>query len=180
MDHLTDEELMQHVVQEDLDMMRYLFQRYQVKIYNYVLLITRDKDISKDLTQDVFYKVIKYRQTYQQKQFSSWIYTIARNSCNDHYKTAKRRQRLSEQQLKLASPEDDSSTECFNQVKQLNKALNQLKRSDKELIIMSRYQGMKYREIAAVTNSTVGAVKTKVHRAMHKLKDCYLAKIKEK
>jgi RNA polymerase sigma-70 factor (ECF subfamily) len=63
-------------------------------------------------------------------------------------------------------------------IRQLNFALSQLSNSDRELIVMGKYQGLKYHEIAEITNSTLGAVKTKMHRAMQKLKDSYFLKMK--
>jgi len=59
----------------------------------------------------------------------------------------------------------------------LNKALGKLNPNDRELVIMNRYQGIKYQEIAEITGSTAGAVKTKVHRAIHKLKEHYLQNV---
>jgi len=52
----------------------------------------------------------------------------------------------------------------------LNQALNRLSVEDKELILMSRFQKLKYSEIAEIADTTVGAVKTRVHRAIMKLK----------
>lgn len=178
MDNLTDEELMQLVLGGNLDMMRYLFQRYHIKIYNFCLQMTRDKDLSKDITQEVFYKVMKHRETYRQKRFSSWIYTIARNLCNDAFKILNKTQQISDKQWEDRLQINNTSLEPKGNIKKLNSALSQLSNTDKELIIMSKYQGLKYQEIAEITDSSLGAVKTKMHRAMQKLKDCYFFKTK--
>ncbi len=173
MENLTDEELMELVKGDDLDVMRYLFRRYHIKIYNFCFQMTRDKDISKDITQDVFYKVLKHRETYRQSKFSSWIYAIARNLCKDYYKILNKTKQLDDRDLKYRCEIDENKSEPLGNIKQLNFALNQLKHSDRELIVMGKYQGLKYQEIAEITNSTLVAVKTKMHRAMQKLKDSY-------
>jgi len=175
LENFTDEKLMQLVKQDKLDMMSHLFNRYHLRIYNFSLLMTRDKDISNDITQEVFYKAIKYRRTYKNAKFSSWIYSIARNLCNDHFRSLRKTEQKIED-LRFTSEQDEShKIEPIGSVEQLNSALKKLSIGDRELIIMSRYQGMRYSEIAEITGSTVGAVKTKIHRALQKLKDHYFA-----
>ncbi len=176
MENLTDEELMGLVVGGNLDMMRHLFKRYNIKIYNFCIHMTKDKDVSKDITQEVFYKVLKHRETYRLNKFSSWIYAIARNLCKDHYKIANKTKRLTNKDLKYTHKINETRLEPVGNIRQLNFALNQLNHSDRELIVMGKYQGLKYHEIAEITNATEGAVKTKMHRAMHKLKDFYFLK----
>ncbi|WP_378179614.1 RNA polymerase sigma factor [Aquimarina sp. SS2-1] len=177
MKNLTDEELMILVSNGDLDMMSILFERYHIRIFNFLLKMTQDRNVSQDITQEVFYKAIKYRTSYKNGKFSSWIYTIARNIFSDHYQRQKNKeQRLNEVEYKIEL-EDNNLLEKDEINEQLNKALEKLNHSDRELVIMNRYQGIKYAEIAAITGSTTGAIKTKVHRAIHKLKDYYLQNI---
>lgn len=179
MENSTDEELMELIVGGNLDMMRHLFQRYHIKIYNFCFQMTKDKDLSKDITQEVFYKVLKHRETYKQNKFSSWIYAIARNLCKDHYKILNKTQRLNDKDLNKIYKINDTISEPIGNIRQLNFALEQLGNTDRELIVMGKYQGLKYHEIAEITNSTLGAVKTKMHRAMQKLKDAYFLKTKQ-
>lgn len=178
MENFTDEELMELIVGGNLDLMRHLFQRYHIKIYNFCWQMTQDKDLSKDITQEVFYKVLKHRETYRQNKFSSWIYAIARNLCNDYYKILNKTQRLNDKDLNEIYKISDPIPEPLGNIRQLNFALDRLSNSDRELIVMGKYQGLKYHEIAEITDSTLGAVKTKMHRAMQKLKDSYFLKTK--
>ncbi len=177
MKNLSDEELMILVSNGKLDMMSVLFERYHIRIFNFLLKMTRDHEVSQDITQEVFYKAIKYRNSYKKGKFSSWIYTIARNIFSDYYQKQKNRdQRLDQIEYKIENQETNYIE--GNEIKeQLDRALDQLNKSDKELVIMNRYQGIKYQEIAEITGSTEGAIKTKVHRAIHKLKDYYLQNI---
>src|ERR1700755_1288019 len=57
-----------------------LFERYHVKLYNFFLRLTQESATSQDLTQNLFYRVIKYRGSFQPDQgnFRSWIYRMAR------------------------------------------------------------------------------------------------------
>lgn len=70
--------------------------------------------------------------------------------------------------------EDKNYSEINETNEQLYRALNRLNNSDKELIVMNRFQNIKYKEIAQILGSTEGAVKTKIHRAIFKLKELYL------
>lgn len=176
LENLTDEELMELILEGNLDMMRHLFQRYHIKIYNFCLQMTKDKELSKDITQEVFYKVLKHRKTYRKNKFSSWIYAIARNLCKDYYKILNKTQRLNDKDLKDIYKTNDSISKPLGSIRQLHFALNQLSNSDRELIVMGKYQGLKYYEIAEITDSTLGAVKTKMHRAMKKLRESYFLK----
>lgn len=58
-----------------------LFERYNVRLFNFFLKLTFDKAASEDLTQTLFYRVIKYRQTYKAEEgsFKTWIYQMGRN-----------------------------------------------------------------------------------------------------
>jgi RNA polymerase sigma-70 factor (ECF subfamily) len=56
----------------------------------------------------------------------------------------------------------------------LHQALAQLSPENREVLVLSRFQEMKYGEIARVLNTTEGAVKVRVHRAMNELKTTYL------
>ncbi|WP_282079899.1 RNA polymerase sigma factor [Aquimarina algiphila] len=177
MKNLNDEELMILVSNGNLDMMSVLFDRYHIKIFNFLFKMTRDKEVSQDITQEVFYKAIKYRASYKKGKFSSWIYTIARNIFTDYYQRQKNKdERFDTIEYKTEQKEPDQM-DIKETNEELKRALNQLSNVDRELVIMNRYQGIKYQEIAEITGSTAGAVKTKVHRAIHKLKDHYLQNI---
>ncbi len=126
--------------------------------------------LSEDLAQDVFYKVMKYRSSYNNGNFVSWMFTIARNSLNTHFRRNKDNHGdIADLEGRLASePEEQKETYSH-----LHQALEKLDNSDKELLILNRFQGIKYAELAGIVGSTEGAVKTKVSRALKKLKIVY-------
>ena len=68
---------------------------------------------------------------------------------------------------------DSNNVGQIGNIEKLKKAMDQLEKSDRELIIMNKYQKLKYSEIASITNSSVGSLKTKMHRAIHKLRVYY-------
>ncbi|NER14361.1 sigma-70 family RNA polymerase sigma factor [Leptobacterium flavescens] len=177
MESLTDEELMILVANGNIDMARHLFDRYHVRIYNYLLGMTKNREVSRDITQEVFYKLIKYRGSYGKTRFSSWIYTIARNLCNDHFQNLKNKDYSWDEVEFRAGKPDSNTIEQKENTEQLNRALNMLNKQERELILMSRFQKMRYQEIAEITGLSIAAVKTRIHRAMHKLRTYYFQNI---
>jgi RNA polymerase sigma-70 factor (ECF subfamily) len=165
---------MAEVVDGNLDLLKILFERHHAHVYNFLFKVSRDKMLSEDITQDVFYKLIKYRKSYNNGNFVSWLFTIARNSLKTHYRRSHQfMEDLDTLAHKLTEP-TDTKTEEFSH---LQMALDQLDISDRELLILNRLQEVKYAELAEIVGSTPGAVKTKVSRALQKLKVIYFKKI---
>lgn len=170
---LSDEEIMLAVSNGNLDRMTTLFDRYHLRIYNFLYKMTRDRMVSEDLTQDVFAKVIRYRTSYNNGNFASWIYTIARNIFSSYYQKQKRERSHIIEDDTLDSGDVLVTDSNREELDHLQRALTKLKPTDRELIVMHRIQEIKYAQIAEITDSTETAVKVRVHRALKKLKDVY-------
>ena len=152
-----------------------LFERYHVRIYNFILKLTYDRSVSQDLTQNLFYRIIKYRRSFNDAYtFKSWIYQLARNIHADHRKKNKT---LSDQYTSVDKYDDNTimeNTEFIEEdYERLEKALAKLRPDQKEIIVLSRFQGLKYNEISAIQNTSVPAIKVQVHRAIKELRNYY-------
>jgi RNA polymerase sigma factor (sigma-70 family) len=175
-EELTDESIMLNVQEGDLAAMSELFERYQVKLYNFFLKLTFDRTVSEDLAQNVFYRLIRYRHTYNiaEGSFKSWMYKIARNIHFDH---SKEKSKNAQQFKALENIHDNiASTEQMNneeEFKKLNLALLQLQPDQRELIVLSRFEGLKYGEISRINGKSVVAIKVQVHRAIKQLRNFY-------
>ncbi len=155
-----------------IDMLTILFDRYHIRIYNFFNKMVHNKMVSEDLTQDVFIKVIKYKTSYKNGNFAAWIYTIARNIFSSYYQKTKK-ERANEIDDNTMSSEVLVSESRQEELDHLQKALLQLKTSERELIVMHRFQEIKYEQIAQIIGSSENAVKVKTHRALKKLKEIY-------
>ena len=173
MKHLTDEDLMLAVATGQLEKLSILFDRYNVRIYNFFNKMVQNKMVSEDLTQDVFIKILKYRTSYKNGNFAAWIYTVARNTFSNYYQKQKKERTNVVDDDKLNSEEVLLTESNQEELDHLQRALLQLKNSDRELIVMHRFQEIKYEQIAEIIGSNEGAVKVKVHRALKKLKEIY-------
>ncbi len=172
MNPIPDEQIMAEVAKGNLDDLKILFERHHLHIYNFLLKTCGDKMLSEDLTQDVFYKVMKYRSSYKNGSFISWIFTIARNSLNTHFR---RNKDVSDGLENVEHYLTADVNEDHEEKTQLQHALNQLDPSDRTVLVMNKFNGIKYDELAEIMDSTPGALKTKVSRALQKLKTIYLA-----
>lgn len=170
---LTDEEIMLEIASGKLELLSILFDRYNVRIYNFFNKMVHNKMVSEDLTQDVFIKVIRYRTSYKNGNFAAWIYTIARNIFSTYYQKTKKERTNVIDDNKLGINETLISESNQEEIEHLQKALLKLSNSDRELIVMHRFQEIKYEQIAQIIGSTENAVKVKVHRALKKLKEIY-------
>ena len=171
MEALSDEMIMQKVADGNLDLLKILFDRHHKHVYNFLYKMSGDRMLSEDLTQDVFYKLIKYRDSYNNGSFLSWLFTIARNSLKTHYT---RNHKSHEDIEVLAYKAVEEEHEVMENNAQLQHALNQLDPSDRELVILNRFKEIKYEDLAEMMGSTPGAIKTKVCRILKKLKHIYL------
>lgn len=174
MKHLTDEELMTRVAGGELDDMRVLFDRYHKWIFNFFLQMVQDRDLSEDLTQNTFYKVLKNRESYNGGKFASWIFQIARNLGHDHFRNTKRVQTTAP----IEELDDLADAPSGNeQLAVLQLAMQQLPETDRDLLVLSRFKGLKYAQIAGLWGITEAAVRIKAHRAIKRLRTLYFQSV---
>ena len=130
MKQLTDEEIMLSIANGKIEMLSILFDKYNVRIYNYFNKMVQNKMVSEDLTQDVFIKVIKYRTSYKNGNFAAWIYTIARNIFSSYYQKTKKERTNEIDDDKLNASENLVSESNREEIEHLQKALLKLSNSD--------------------------------------------------
>lgn len=172
MDSTSDNALMLKVKAGDLDKLGLLFERYNRRLYRFFYRMNRRRDVSEDLVQGVFERILKYRDTYNNSgAFSTWIFQIARNIQIDHYRKHKNEE-LDEydnwDQLQGSDLESEQEQQD-RELKLLQQALDRLDETKKQSLILSRFQGFKYKEIAEIMDCTESAVKVRIFRAIREL-----------
>jgi RNA polymerase sigma factor (sigma-70 family) len=153
-----------------------LFDRYQAPLYNFFLRLTLDKAASEDLTQNLFYRVIRYRQSFEPAQgsFRSWVYRMARNIHFDHCKQEQKAPgRLTDPEEAEERLAGKVSGYSEAQYQQLDEAMARLSPDQREILVLSRYQGLKYEEISRIKDISVAAIKVQVFRAIKQLRHLY-------
>jgi RNA polymerase sigma-70 factor (ECF subfamily) len=172
---VTDEALMVAVRDGDLASLGALFERYHMTLYEFLARTTGDRAAAEDLVQDVFVRILKYRQTYRDdSRFETWLYRIARNARTDHFRRRRTAEQLPEQ-VELATPEPGPAEqlEGDRDARRLRRALMQLPEDKRDLLVLARYQQMKYERIAELLGVEVNVVKVRVHRAIKELRQLF-------
>lgn len=171
----SDKTLMMKVKNGDLDKLGLLFERYHRGLYAYFFRMCKDQQTSEDLVQSVFERLLKYRHSYSgDGRFSTWLFSIARNQFIDHHRIAKRNGisvQIDETRFEMPEITDETFHQKTKKKDILEMALNELPAEKREVIILSRFEGLKYKEIAEILETTEGAIKVKMYRAMKELKD---------
>lgn len=174
---MTDEDIMNKVKDGNVQMLAILFERHHVKLYNYFLRLTGNKTNSEDLAQDVFFRILKYRASYRREsKFTTWMYRIGRNVHIDHLK--KNKDAVPLEDLWNEEPAADARPDQKAGIEQdtafLHKALSLLPPAKREILVLSRFQEMKYDDISNVLGCSLASVKTRVHRAIKELRKTYM------
>lgn len=177
MNNLSDEDVMISVKEDKVEMLAILFERHHHKLFNFLWRLTGDKTTSEDMVQEIFFRILKYRHTFRgESKFLVWIYQIARNVHIDHLRKYKKEFSLEDSWEEEVSP-DLQPGEVLEKDQDLNllhNALNLLPVKKKEILVLSRFQNLKYREIAELLQCSIEAVKINVHRAIKELRKNYL------
>lgn len=169
----TDNSLMQAVREGDLGALAILFERHHRPLFNYFVHLNGNRDLSEDLVQDVFVRMLKYRQSYQSdRAFAAWMYQIARNAQADSIGKRKLEVALPEREFASVSVMEENLTRK-QEISLLKKAMARLPLDKRELLVLSRFQNLKYDEIASILGCDVGAVKVRVYRAVRVLGQIY-------
>jgi RNA polymerase sigma factor (sigma-70 family) len=176
---LSDNALMLKVKNGDLDKLGLLFERYNRPLFGFLFHMTGQRELSEDLVQNVFYRILKYKHTFRgDGEFKTWMYHMARNVVNDNGRSVKRtirHQELTEFSDNIGGGfAADESIHKKQELATLRNAMANLSEESREVLILSKFQELKYNEIAQIMDITEGAVKVRVHRAISQLKNMYL------
>ncbi len=175
MSSTADKALMMKVKEGQFEKLGLLYERYSRSLYSFFYRKTKEQQLSEDLVQSVFERMLKYRDTYTGTgSFTTWMFSIARNAHIDHYRKHKRLREdeiLDAERIPGEDPtgyvdKDDRSKRKLI----LEQALDKLGEDKKEVVILSRFEGLRYQEIADIQGITESAVKVRMFRAMKDLK----------
>lgn len=161
----------------DLDKLGLLFERYKKPLFGFFYGMNKDTAISEDLVQNVFFRILKYRYLFREEgEFRTWMFHIARNVSHDHFRKIKWKWMDDVDKWKDRLTNDDNRQEEYQQEEErqlLAMALDRLPEDKREILLLSKYQEKKYREIGEILGCSEGAVKVKVFRALQDLKEVY-------
>lgn len=169
-------QLMIQVSQGDLAKLGILYERYKQSLFGYFYRVTcGDHAFSEDMVHQVFVRVLKYRSSFKGTgSFAKWVFHIAHHIAVDYSKSFRHYAGPDSLAIKPSGePDPYKSLEQQEKIILLNRALSRLKEDDREAVTLAKIQGLKYQDIAAILDTTEGAVRVKIHRALIELKKIY-------
>ncbi len=172
----NDQELMLAVKAGDRTAFEQLYRRYRERLYPFLMRYTGDAATAQDLFQETFLRVFRDRARYEPRAaFSTWLFTIARNLFLDSVKRTGTPQKFLEREAVSRAAPDPSPgpLETLEQREadaMLRRAVASLEEQDRAILLLSRFEGLRYGEIAEILGISEGAVKVRAHRALQALR----------
>lgn len=173
-----EKELIAKIGAGDHSAFKVLFDTYKSAIFNVCFRMLGNKQKAEDLTQDVFFQAYKsIKQFRSESRISYWLYRIAVNFCINHQKKKKRAQWLSldillessKEKLSAITASSENSPDVLLEKREkkhiVQKAINSLPKPQRIAVILHRYEGLSYQEIAEVMECSVSSVESRLHRA---------------
>ena len=177
---LPDALLVKNYIDGDENALTILINRHQSKIYGFIYSKISDRDISNDIFQDTFIKVIKTlkSKSYNEEgKFLPWVMRIAHNLMIDHFRKAKKMPMFREtEEFSIFSIMSDDSLTIENKIIQeqveidLKKLIEELPTDQKEVLVMRMYQDMSFKEISEITGVSINTALGRMRYALMNLR----------
>lgn len=182
----SDEELLlRHRDRGDREAFERLVHRYERELYSYLRRYTGDPELAEDVFQATFLQVHQKAHLYQEgRPVRPWLYTIATHQAVDAMRKAGRHQAVSldargqtgemetDALVNLLSAETPSPGEELEEEerrKWVREQIDALPEHLRRVVLLTYYQGLKYREVAAILGIPVGTMKSRLHTALRRL-----------
>jgi RNA polymerase sigma-70 factor (ECF subfamily) len=153
-----------------------LFRRYQMPLYVYVFELLRQEQTSLDVVQETFINAVRHLDSLRDDdKFGSWLFGIAHQKCTQHWRRQSREEFLRDD-FSGGPPEfEDSPDELLirqEQEAEFMRLLNQLPLPQRSALLLHFVEEFSLEDIAAITGTQLGTVKSRLHyakRALRKL-----------
>ncbi|MDD2513587.1 MAG: RNA polymerase sigma factor [Proteiniphilum sp.] len=172
---MSDEQLIREIISGNDSAFKTLMERYQLQVFRTAMGFVHTKEDAEDITQNIFIRVYQSLNTFQgDAEFSTWLYRITVNMClNDLRRN--RKNRLLQSLETFFSVKSDQKTpleelESAERDQRIRVAIDSLPEQQRMAFILSRYEELPQRQIAAVMKRSEGAVEQLLQRAKENLR----------
>ncbi|MBE0695466.1 MAG: sigma-70 family RNA polymerase sigma factor [Anaerolineaceae bacterium] len=174
----TDQQSITHLIvrakQGDAAAIGELYERYRLGVYRYFFYRSGDTHIADDLTSEVFIRMIRALSGYklQNGLFQAWLYQIAHNLLNDHYRKTGNHNHIELEENTMNDPVFSRSRPVEHSLNgvALNQALKVLSNEQRDVIVMRFISEMSIAEVAQTIHKSEDAVKGLQRRALSSLR----------
>lgn len=171
----SDEELIELILNGQKELLNTLYERYAGKVYRKCIGMTGDVSLAKDLTHDIFIKIITKLDTFKGKsKFSLWVHSITHNHCINYLVKEKRIQleeldTYKEENLTIIDIEAQHEELLQIRVSELMKLMRLLDPKEKEILLLRYQDELSLKEIAETLSIGESAAKMRLKRSRDKL-----------
>ncbi|MFE3866699.1 RNA polymerase sigma factor [Flavobacterium sp. LS2P90] len=173
---LPDALLVQDYVSGNENALAALIKRHESKIYGFIYSKISDRDISNDIFQDTFIKVIrtlKSNSYNEEGKFLPWVMRISHNLIVDHYRKTKKMPMFREtEEFSIFSIMSDDSLSIENKMiseqveMDIKRLIEELPVDQREVLVMRMYQDMSFKEISEVTGVSINTALGRMRYAL--------------
>jgi RNA polymerase sigma-70 factor (ECF subfamily) len=180
----SDEELMLQFQSGRDEAFNNIVQRYQPRLYNYLIRYTRNHEDTEDLVQETFLRLYRSRNAYEPvARFSTWLFTIAGNLMRTQFRKHNRWQLSSiddnspesvyTPELPCLDAEPDTSVNSGMVLSLIEKVLHSMPEDYRSLLLLRELNEMSYEEIALASGLPMGTVKSRINRGRLKAQEIF-------
>jgi RNA polymerase sigma-70 factor (ECF subfamily) len=180
-DMLNDKELVLRYRDGDVASFQILVDRYQNKIYSYVLMLVKDKQLADDIFQDTFLKIIRTIKAGAYKEegkFIQFAMRISHNLIIDHFRKAKRLPMVDPTKedydmldnARFMDPSIEEQMVTEQTYDDVRKMIEFLPAEQREVLVMRMYDDMSFKEIAEATNVSINTALGRMRYALINLR----------
>lgn len=166
---IEDRELVKRVLAGQTDDFRVLVDRHQQPVFRFASRLLGNREEAQDVTQEAFLAAFANLSGYDSSRaaFSSWLFTIARNRCFNLLKQSRPVALNEPNSIGEVTPADPIVRQELSQ--QLDHALAALPVEQRSAFVLAEIEQLSYAEIARIERTSLGTVKSRIHRAKQRL-----------
>jgi RNA polymerase sigma-70 factor (ECF subfamily) len=172
----SDAELIERCLRKENAAWEQIVARFRRRVFHIAYKFTGKHDEAEDLTQEIFLRVFKSLDKFNRDaDFSTWLSSVARNHCIDHYRACKREREVLVHDLvafdlaPAASGNPHRALEERDRGSFLRQGLDQLPDKLREAVVLRDLQGLSYQEMADRLALPEGTVKSRINRGREEL-----------
>lgn len=175
--HFTDKELIEKYQEGCVACFEVLLERHKSKVYSYIMMLAKDKQLAEDLFQDTFVKIIRTIQAdlyHDEGKFIQFAMRIAHNLIIDHFRKAKKLPTVDSvsedyniiDNLRISDPSKEQQMIQEQVYADLRKMIDFLPSEQREVLFLRMYQDMSFKDIAEVTNVSINTALGRMRYAL--------------
>lgn len=169
----SDEILITGIKQGDYACFNQLFNKYYDRLCAYILYLTKDHEASEDVIQELFIKLWTNREKIEVREsINSYLFRSSKNAALNYLRNEANRKNASEKIPIEPFQSNDDVVEHEGFLSSLDKCIEQLPPRSKEVFLLSRFDGLKQKEISEKLNISVKTIKNQIWKSLQYLKSC--------